>query len=844
MKPTLACTMFCALMLGAQPARADILYSTDPASTHSGNFSAGKVPGLVAGDVLVAFSFGYDNITPNLYFTVDREAIGAPNTAVNDLSSPMIDGGANGDIFYSAGGSGSNSLNKYGTTLGLTPGFLGDNITGFSLTPQINNIYFTLSPGSPTLTTLTAFPDDILESSMGKVSIYEQYSTLGLGLSTDQVTGLDLNAKQSQALFTISQFSPDATTSGGALDPAAVYYTSFKGSNSVYRAPSDLGLISGDQIQDIKSVPEPSPLVTLWLWYAGLAVFGLYRATRMHMKAGARLLTRALLCRSSKAWNHTAFLVAFAAISAGVVRLDAAETCSTMAGTSPPVSNSAGTLILPDLGAKTFRWVSNDVVFGAIDTGVIAAKTFTVSNTTPPRVVFTGTANGLNYQGSVLLGTYQRGTVNVYNATKIVSYLIAPPKIQVTNIEFDWKSPTQSKDPAAAITLRQNLTTPLAFKRPPADPGNVGATYGEWVTGGVNDPALYVANQMVSIKARFTSSSNFLLKADISAKGTVGNIPAVSLTTVNFNAGVANPQYVQMALATATPDFISKYSDTWQWQLGNLNGCGTPAAQSVTTGPHTLYTVLAVPTSPWYDNASQQPWVTALDYVNGISEIDDQFTLQQAAERITNFVFSGNGLIYDTGDAHGGGRANYTVNATVAETATFNLTGYISSPNTCASPPPGGRGCNVVNCYDQAAAVSTLFNLVGGTSAYRFMQPNGYMATEELVGRGQVNNPFYDSPSNVSTKVVTFGCSNVVVGGKRTRSTFGNHAFVTLPGDMPIDAMGGPYLGTGTLAAYLTGATSSIDANPLKAAATPCTNIAATNGKPANVRAAWRIILR
>src|SRR5208283_312280 len=133
-------------------------------------------------------------------------------------------------------------------------------------------------------------------------------------------------------------------------------------------------------------------------------------------------------------------------------------------------------------------------------------------------------------------GTYQRGTVNVYSATKIISYLITPPKIQVTNIEFDWRSPTQNTNPAAAITLRQNSTTPLPFMRPPADPGNVGTTWGEWTSGGTNQPALYVANQTVSIKVRFTSSNNFLLKADISAKAMTGNIPPVSLTTVNFNA--------------------------------------------------------------------------------------------------------------------------------------------------------------------------------------------------------------------------------------------------------------------------------------------------------------------
>jgi hypothetical protein len=84
-----ACTfvIFSTFLCVQQSATADIVYSTDPGSTNAGNFSAATIPGLQAGDVLVALSFGADPIVPNLYFTVDRQAIGAPNTAVNDLSS-------------------------------------------------------------------------------------------------------------------------------------------------------------------------------------------------------------------------------------------------------------------------------------------------------------------------------------------------------------------------------------------------------------------------------------------------------------------------------------------------------------------------------------------------------------------------------------------------------------------------------------------------------------------------------------------------------------------------------------------------------------------------------------
>src|SRR5208283_1335755 len=105
-----------------------------------------------------------------------------------------------------------------------------------------------------------------------------------------------------------------------------------------------LGLMSGDQIQDIKSVPEPSPLVTLWFWYTGLAGFCLYRGARIRLRAE---LTRAedrvngchglvgSACSRSRFYAQilrrmAPALMVLAVIGVSVVQLDAAETCSTM----------------------------------------------------------------------------------------------------------------------------------------------------------------------------------------------------------------------------------------------------------------------------------------------------------------------------------------------------------------------------------------------------------------------------------------------------------------------------------------------------------------------------------
>jgi len=129
------------------------------------------------------------------------------------------------------------------------------------------------------------------------------------------VTGLVLNTSESEALFTISQFSPEATTSGGTYDPAAVYYTDFDGTNSVYRTAADLGLLSGDQIEDISTVNEPSPLALLG--FAMLAFLWVYKR---------------------RAGKHVAAVAVLAAAAICAVQVNAAETCSTMAGTSPPIA--------------------------------------------------------------------------------------------------------------------------------------------------------------------------------------------------------------------------------------------------------------------------------------------------------------------------------------------------------------------------------------------------------------------------------------------------------------------------------------------------------------------------
>lgn len=822
--PLRSAACLCLVLFVNGTASAGVLFSLDPASTGAANFGIGDIAGLVAGDILTPFSFGNDPIVPNLNFTVDRQAVGAAGSAVNALSNPASAGGANGNIFYSGAGSGTNTVSISGAELGITPGFFGDDITGFKTQPQTNIVYFSLGPGSPTLGTLGASSADILMSGPAGLAIFAAAASLGLAAG-DQLSGLMLlDAGQrgvldpgvDTALFSLGAFSPDASTFGGTMDPGNVYITTLNGTNKVFRTAADLGILPNDQLEDLSAAPEPAP----WLLLLGALVV--------------------LSLRRLSGWTRRALgvLLALASLSAP---LPAAETCSTMAGNSPPVAGSNGTLLLPDLTTTNFRWVSNDAVFGAVDTGVIAATTFTNSNGTPPSIVFTGTNGGINFQGSVLLGAYQRGTMDLYTATKRVRYLITLPKVQVTNIKFDHKGP--NANPTDGLNIRVNAATDLGHL------GN-GLGLGEWIKGTRNEPAAYIANQTVTIKVRFTSSTPLLLKADMSAIAKSGLLPNVSSTTVTFAAGVSNPEYVEMTLARPTDNKINKVSETWQWQMGNNNGCGTPVSQPDTSGPHTVYTVLAAPSTPWYVTASTEPWTTALDFLTDTVNLKGKTSVTDAAAAITQYLFASYGLRYDTF----GGAPKYVLGYAGGDISSpvYNLTSFLVK----------GNGA-VVNCYDMAGSVTSLSNLIGATAAYRYMQPFGYVTTSPLIGRGNSNNPFYGNPaanynqavSPPSTcsqdRVKQFPAAPGFPPGAAPpnvgyRSSFGNHAFVVLGGNV-YDATSTPWVGTTTIANYVTGDIDTTqDQAPIRAALYPGAGACAlgVTGTPLNVRAAGAMSVR
>lgn len=186
-------------------------------------------------------------------------------------------------------------------------------------------------------------------------------------------------------------------------------------------------------------------------------------------------------------------------------------------------------------------------------------------------------------------------------------------------------------------------------------------------------------------------------------------------------------------------------------------------------------------------------WVEALRFVFKKAKVGGIKDFAQIAAKITRYCHTGHGMAYDT--LRGGSQFE----ALSIGGNTFNLLGYMAKK---------GKRSNLVNCYDQAAAVQALAGATGVKLGWVFLRPYGYIKTTNLVGVGTCNNPFY----------MGNGSSPVVAGAPPSRTAFDNHAFIA-NGNKILDACAGPHLGTETLRAYME---SAIDAEPtLKAIGAP-----------------------
>lgn len=351
-------------------------------------------------------------------------------------------------------------------------------------------------------------------------------------------------------------------------------------------------------------------------------------------------------------------------------------------------------------------------------------------------------------------------------------------KIIVTHIKFDYKGGDRNKSDALNIRKKYGENNDLEHK------GN-GVGSGEWNYEGRNEPALYVANQNVKIKVRFTVVPSSIHRADIEAKAVRGLLLNIVKKPVQFINGKSSPEYVLFEFDGPTSSSISKIIDFWQWKASNVNKSGSPSADLTLTGPHTIYTVLKTPKAPWYQSDNNHhPWVTALEFssttvgANGITHLRD------AADTITDFVHSRHGLIYSSKDM--GGSKYFKLEKTKKKApyvrGLFNLTNFIRAKS------------KFVNCQDTTAAVHSLVNLLGGNSKFAHRTNFGYLNVLNLIGVGDSNNPFFNHPGIVSHKMVPI--NNLALDansdGLIDRSFFNFHTYVIFNGKV-YDSTIGPF---------------------------------------------------
>ncbi|MDO4571514.1 MAG: hypothetical protein Q4D38_14105 [Planctomycetia bacterium] len=209
--------------------------------------------------------------------------------------------------------------------------------------------------------------------------------------------------------------------------------------------------------------------------------------------------------------------------------------------------------------------------------------------------------------------------------------------------------------------------------------------------------------------------------------------------------------------------------------------------------------------SPSSDDLNQ-PWISALEFTIETAGVRGAFSAETALTRLTTFLHDqddlsttdlveGHSLQYDTTDGAPAYLSSVYLDSVTRQCfmgCKFDTADYINKTHG-----------NVVNCYDQAAALTVFGQLLGINVEYAFSQPFGYIKETTLVGDVRTNNPFHGAggpyvmfnattvtPDATYTLIVGMDASGNPVG----RTFFGNHAFAVYDGKV-YDACGGPVTG-------------------------------------------------
>ena len=352
-------------------------------------------------------------------------------------------------------------------------------------------------------------------------------------------------------------------------------------------------------------------------------------------------------------------------------------------------------------------------------------------------------------------------------------------RVSVDQIRFNYDFQGHHND---AINIRPNARDDYDYSN------------GEWCGGGAtNNPACYVGTCRPKVRARFKVEPSGIADARVRALAssqefTLGDLP---VTNVVFSG--SNSQWT--AFETLDGEeigwYVNKTSARWDWILSEIESESFQPFWTDSTGPHTIYTVLAHPTAPWEaaHSATQRPWASALDFACQTAK--GARSTNAALTAITQKLFSNMGFSYETCS----GAPSYRD----PEESLFLLTKYLN------------RIYGTVNCYDQAYAVVTLGNVLGASVHVEVASPFGFIESSELVGVGLCNNPAFTIDKTIVRANVDGVVRDVLVTVPRTplvgidsieRSFFTSHAFAVSEGNV-YDACVGPALGTHSVSNYI-----------------------------------------
>ena len=156
--------------------------------------------------------------------------------------------------------------------------------------------------------------------------------------------------------------------------------------------------------------------------------------------------------------------------------------------------------------------------------------------------------------------------------------------------------------------------------------------------GGFIEGVTVLAHGEVRIDARVRAVAS-------SQEFTLGDLPA---TNVVFSGSNSQWTVFETLDGEEIGWYVNKTSARWDWILSEIESESFQPFWTDSTGPHTIYTVLAHPTAPWEAarSAAQRPWASALDFA--CQTATGARTANAALTAITQKLFSNMGFSYET----------------------------------------------------------------------------------------------------------------------------------------------------------------------------------------------------